>query len=538
MKVKKQLYYFSFYRFKTIATAFLLICTVLSCAQNKSAKKNDHSENQGGGQESQTASNPKPPAVNIDLQKTEDIEKQITDIKIRVERNPNDSENLFALARFYGMVEKWSDAGFAFEQYYALKKDDIKGIRGVVYSYIQNDEMKKATAFLENLIKDVSPDSKESESPFLLETKLVYAHVLILGDDLTHAKDLCEEVLDKDHKNGQAYIWLAEIARLQKNYKLAKLLLAKAKLFLPQSAQIPLIQAKIEWEKDNLSNAVKYYQKVVELDPKNIEARMILAKVFYDNRAYGASELHLAEILHGFPKHLFARNLLAQLYIKTQRYEPAEKLLVALTEETDKDSSLFFNLGILYLRYLNQVEKAQEYFKKFVSMEPAAVVKSSGVNDYLTEIDFVLKAKKEDEERKLAEQQKKEEAEKLKKELQAQQQQEPSNIANAVQNPPAAAPNQTPSSVDAQPNTVQPPKDQKATKEQENLLDPSAQPPATAPDASGNNAAEEKKDEKKPAQPVPSEKKDDTVKPQQPETKDKDDNTKPNPEDEKEKKSE
>ncbi len=120
-------------------------------------------------------------------------------------------------------------------------------------------------------------------------------------------------------------------------------------------------------QSDVLHRAIEQYEKIVELDARDVEARVTLARLYRLNNDFTKAEAALKEALKLQPESEEALTSLALLYTDTSQLHAAVELLEKVTAK-NSNPKLFAALGSAYEQARNH-EKAAQAFRKALELD-------------------------------------------------------------------------------------------------------------------------------------------------------------------------
>lgn len=122
-----------------------------------------------------------------------------------------------------------------------------------------------------------------------------------------------------------------------------------------------------------LGEATMALQRVVALDPENIQARYLLAIIYSSNRDYDKAADEYEGILNSFkeakPENVEIYGYLGQLYYAQRQYDKAIKQFEIVRSLEPKNADVLYLLGSLYLETSDQ-KKAMDYFLRALDIDP------------------------------------------------------------------------------------------------------------------------------------------------------------------------
>lgn len=255
-----------------------------------------------------------------------------------------------------------------------------------------------------------------------------------------------------DSESAPAYAMLALIYYTtaegdKSKLQLAELIVKQAKLTNDKYAPIYNTMGLINLKRKNVSNALREFEKAVELDPNFIEAHLNIGAIGLSARQYEKAQASFEAVLKLQPNNFDATMGLGVAMRGQKKLEDAEKFYKKAGEIDPKSCAPAFNLGLLHHDYSykvdaanSQLKTAQQFFNQFASCskEKARVDEAKR---RVKDIDDTFKAI--EEQKKIEEENKKmmEEMERMQKAQQAQQAaQQPADAKPADAKPADAKP--------------------------------------------------------------------------------------------------
>ena len=113
-------------------------------------------------------------------------------------------------------------------------------------------------------------------------------------------------------------------------------------------------------------------RKSIEIDPSNIDNRLLLASLLSSQEEYGKAQNQYEAILQMDPKNMEARYYLAGILAAQNRYEDALEKYLDILKDNPKAAGIYYNIGLLYVR-MNESSQAEAAFQKAIQMDPSLV---------------------------------------------------------------------------------------------------------------------------------------------------------------------
>lgn len=267
-----------------------------------------------------------------------------------IQVDPNFSEAHFRLAESYLKLQFWSDA----------------------YRELQ---------------RTVNVDPNNMKAQIDLGSLLVAAH------SFADAQAITDKVLQKNPNNADAHALQANLDAGQGNRDGAMKEMQKAIDLDP--SQLPLyVQLAALQSVKQLDLAEATLKKALAINPKFVPAIESLALVDQDTGRSTEAEQLLQEGIELDPKNLTGRQLLARLYLAQSRKADAEKVMVKAKKDLSGEGNDYRVLGDYYAS-IGDLEKATTEFGTLSTQYP------KDLNVKMDYIDLLLKQNKVEEARKL-----------------------------------------------------------------------------------------------------------------------------------------
>jgi tetratricopeptide (TPR) repeat protein len=264
--------------------------------------------------------------------------------------NPNDPQALFFMARYKEAAGDYDGALVLMEKALALepKNADFH----CMLSFIYGRQVLRAGILRKlGLARRVR---REAETALQLNPKHVEARLIlieyyrlapgIVGGDKARARALAEGVAKLDPVRG--YIAQAAIAH----------------------------QARDAERQEDL------YKKAVEADPQSYQALMTLASFYSysERRNFDLLEKYARECLSIDPCRIGAYGLLAQTYARQERWQDLDGILDLAEKNVPDNLNPYFQAGRIVFQQGRDFERAEGYFRKYLTKEPEPSSMSRG----------------------------------------------------------------------------------------------------------------------------------------------------------------
>ncbi|HLG97494.1 MAG TPA: tetratricopeptide repeat protein [Bryobacteraceae bacterium] len=307
------------------------------------------------------------------------LREAVTEAEDQLKQNPNDLNARRLLARIYtrligdqanrvdeSMVKK------AIEQFEKITEGDPKDVESWLMLGRLNKIAQNSTEALKDYNKALALDPDNEDA--MTGLAMVYTD---LGDNKA-AADLLRKVADKN-PNPHSLINLAGVYEQLKDYPLAAEMLRRALQQQPGNAELKQMLAEDLVQADQIDEAAKLYQDLVDEDPKDARALLRLSQIYRQKGDVAKARQTLDKA-----KEIDATNIEVQWFDESLleaegKYPEAIKLLQSLLDATAKKSyndaekgfrvQLLERLGAAY-RSTEQFGPAVDAFRQIADLEP------------------------------------------------------------------------------------------------------------------------------------------------------------------------
>ena len=205
---------------------------------------------------------------------------------------------------------------------------------------------------------------------------LLYAYGLFCRNlkNFYLAKKVFINLINKFPSLINSYILLAEILRLENEFKDAELVLQKGLKAYPNHGDLLYNLSLLYFVSKNFDYALIYINKAIKLSVNNDTYQLLKSEIYIKNHNIDKAFY----IFDGFlNKKVFKDNkqkiriniLIADAYIKIRKYKEAENILLNLIKKYEGLELAYLNLSILY-REKNQLSKSIKILKKGLILSP------------------------------------------------------------------------------------------------------------------------------------------------------------------------
>ena len=240
-----------------------------------------------------------------------------------LKQKPNDPAILLNLARLYEAQKDFKLARDSYQKLKILKPDDVGIERSLAYCDYRVGDFLIAAKSFEAL-------GQKNDVVALCNSAAAY----IQAGELDHAEMILKKLLAASFPVPRAYLNMATIHRLRKDY----------------------------------AQAENQYQKALAQDPQAIEIYRGLGQLYLEQKDWEKAEANFDHVLEKDPLNPGALYGLAQIHVQKNEFEEAEKFYKQLLEKSSSDLAMLNGAGLLYLK-MNEPRKALEVYRRLFGIE-------------------------------------------------------------------------------------------------------------------------------------------------------------------------
>lgn len=315
------------------------------------------------------------------------------------------------LAQMYIEREQYD---LAYEQYQLLEgsSEDVLNIKlKMALILIERKDFKTAAVKLEDILRDAPESDKirfylaavyeetkdydksisqfkkiPASSQFYGEAVVHSAYMMKSKGRLNEAIEMIETALKERKDQAQLYAMYASLMDERGEYKKAHLMLTDAIEKFPENTQLRFYYGTLSDRLGNKGNVISEMKKVLELDPKHVQAMNYLAFTWAEsNSNLKEAEMMARKALELDPKDGYILDTLGWILYKQGRFNESVQVLEAAFKQQSTVSVIAEHLGDAYYKH-QMVEKAKKMYQKAATLETDAK-KAETIKEKITAIE-------------------------------------------------------------------------------------------------------------------------------------------------------
>lgn len=288
-----------------------------------------------------------------------------------IQLNPSMANAHFNLAAIYEKNGRYKRAAQHLQQVLQAEPNNSDAMYRLAQVYVRGNQPMRALPLLQRFIRK-NPAAKNS--PRML---LNLASVQVQNNSYGQALITARKCLALDSKNIAAYRLIARVYLRQKRYEGVHVVYALSQKLGKKDARLFNIVGRAYMEQKKYPEAIYSFRQAVAIEPTLFAAQMnlgTLALQYYDK---GRALRALSQATRLRPQDRSALLAYAVALRANKKFKDAESVYVnRLLKIQSNDSDSIFNLGVLYLRFLNKPKKAKSMFRRYIGIKGATIDQS------------------------------------------------------------------------------------------------------------------------------------------------------------------
>ena len=208
--------------------------------------------------------------------------------------------------------------------------------------------------------------------PFEAKLYITLSDIYLLMGQMQKSLNALKKATELDHDDPEPLLKIAEIYLISKEYPLCFDHIEKAIAIDPVNPRAYFMRGFANKERGDTARAIRFFQITVDQDQNHYEAYNQLGLI------YAAKGNHLAidyfnNAIDINPEIIAARYNLAMYYQESEEYALAINTYLGILDIDSLYTNAYFNLGYIYLVYLEIYETAVEYFSDAIRLNPEYV---------------------------------------------------------------------------------------------------------------------------------------------------------------------
>jgi tetratricopeptide (TPR) repeat protein len=255
------------------------------------------------------------------------------------------AKNYYERGMKYLSQQDYVKAGIEFKNALQNKKDMVEAWRGLLSIETHNRNLQGQVPILQNIVE---LDPKD------IDSKLRLGHLMMAGNALDKALDLANSTLGLDNNNANALAFRAAVQLREKNNVEAKRDAQAALDIDPKNVEAVIVLAAERVANGDVDGALLILNRPSAELENNLVIQLFKISLFERTKNFKEAEALLLKLAELYPKDRAFRQGLVNLYIGQKRYDDAEKQLRELATSNPSD----VEAGLNVVKFLQQLRGA------------------------------------------------------------------------------------------------------------------------------------------------------------------------------------
>lgn len=274
-----------------------------------------------------------------------------------IQSNPQSYSSYVELGDIYDQMDKKTQAADSYENALLVKPNQLDTKLKLAALYGDTGKFGESLKMYKSLLA-------VHGQPWQIKNDM--ANVYRKKKEFNTAIKLVQEILIQQKNNIDAINTLGLIYYDQQKYELAQLTLQKAIKIKVDNAQTHHNFGLALRKTDMETEAVTQFKKAAEMDASLEAPRMTLAQMYIESGNYNEAIRLYYEVLKANAVQIKARQNLGVTLMSSKSIEEAESIFLSILQIDPFDTTSAFHLGLLYHYYMQDGEKAVQYYQRFI----------------------------------------------------------------------------------------------------------------------------------------------------------------------------
>lgn len=275
-----------------------------------------------------------------------------------LEGKPHNPDVLLNLANLYEGQKNYKEATIYYLKMIPLRPDDFKAKRSLAYCLYMSRDYSGAGEVFEEL-------GKRNDDVAVSNAAAAY----IQAGEIDRASALLAGLLEKSSPVPRAYLLMAEISRLRKDFSGAENFYEKALKKDPDVAKVKVGLGRLYLDMKESDKAETVFNEVLVKDPGSLGAMQGLAKVFTERGEYPKAIAQYGRLAEKDPDDPILLSNLGMVYLKMDQPKVALDVFNKILARNDMDAKMHTNAGLAYA-LMNDADNALREWNRALELDP------------------------------------------------------------------------------------------------------------------------------------------------------------------------
>ena len=219
-----------------------------------------------------------------------------------------------------------------------------------------------------------------TEDPAAVSARVALARYDLKNGRYAEARQLCKAALTYDPKNIEAYCILGQESLIQKNRLRVRLLADQGLKISTDAACLHELLGQLAHAEGDASIALVHFERAIRIQPRLPAAHFKIGEISLAYRDYNRAAAAFTAVVQLEPRNEAAFINLGIARKASGQLEAAEEAYLTAMQvaKTRPLAAAHFNLGVLYMKYLQRPDDAEREFNTYLRSSPKANPKVRG----------------------------------------------------------------------------------------------------------------------------------------------------------------
>lgn len=209
--------------------------------------------------------------------------------------------------------------------------------------------------------------------------------------DHKQAMHYAREALMRDPKNLTAYKVMMNCYLDRDNLDMARLVALRATKLNASDPELYYTMGLIQERQEDQAGAIYQYMRALELRDDFLRARVRIAQIATKHADWSTAAAHYQKIVQYDPANQEARLNLGIAYKGLGEIDKAMAEYDAILQSPTPPALAYFAMGVLFQAHKDLPDKALEYYKQFVAKSPSTVPANHAVFEHIRECEQAIR---------------------------------------------------------------------------------------------------------------------------------------------------
>lgn len=307
-----------------------------------------------------------------------------------LEEKPALIEARYNLAAVYEEMGQYAQAAGSLADLLRQDPNHASAVYRLSQVYFRMKQFRPSLEMMQKFL-ELQPSLKK-KAPMLLNL----SSILLESGDYEGALKQARQCLVLDKSDISAYRMIARVYLRQRQYKGVLFVYELSQKLKKPDARLENIRGLAYLGQRDYPQAMVAFEEATRIDPQLFEAQMNLGALAlqYQDHQRAATALQAATQIK--PQHRHAWLAYAVAMRANKQFKKAEDAyLNKLLAANQKDDAALFNLGLLYVKFMNNPEEGKKWLRRYIGEKGDQISNNHPAYQFLKEAEQAIQVKKQ-----------------------------------------------------------------------------------------------------------------------------------------------